>query len=103
MITLKLSFFAFLQEVFGKDRFVTIDEPIRFIEIFNLFKSENGLDSASFFLDNLSLKNGFSILIDGRNIHALKGLNTILDEECEISFFPAIAGGYKDHKLMKIE
>ncbi|MFX0084462.1 MAG: MoaD/ThiS family protein [Candidatus Hodarchaeota archaeon] len=94
MIILKLSFFAFLQEIFGKERYVSIDGPIRFIELFHLFKSKNGEDGASFFLDNASLKDGFTILIDGRNIQALAKLNTILKEECEISFFPAIAGGF---------
>ena len=93
MIELKLSFFAFLEDIFGKEKYLRIDEPIRIIELFSLFKSVNGENGTSFFLDNTSLKHGFTILIDGRNIHALEKLNTIIEEECEISFFPAIAGG----------
>lgn len=93
MITIKLCFFAFLQEHFGKERYISIDRPIRLIELFQLFKSVNGEYGCSFFLDNVNVKSGFSILIDGRNIQALDKTNTILEKECEVSFFPAIGGG----------
>lgn len=93
MITIKLSFFAFLQEHFGNERYISIDRPIRLIELFQLFKSGNGEYGHLFFLENADLKSGFTILIDGRNIQALDKTNTILEKECEVSFFPTIGGG----------
>ncbi|MHA1967217.1 MAG: MoaD/ThiS family protein [Candidatus Hodarchaeales archaeon] len=93
MITVKLSFFALLQEHFGKERYISIDRPIRLIELFQLFKSDEGEYGCSYFLDNANLKSGFTILIDGRNIQALDRLKTILVKNCEVSFFPVIAGG----------
>jgi len=93
MIKINLSFFAFLEKEFGKSQSIIINEPIRIIELFQYFNTRNEESSTSIFLSGTSLKNGFTILVDGRNIQALDDLNTILERECEISFFPAIAGG----------
>lgn len=93
MITITLSFFAFLEEQFGRKQSISIDEPIKIIELFQYFSTKNGEDSTSIFLSGNQLNNGFTILLNGRNIQALDELNTILEEECEVSFFPVIAGG----------
>ena len=93
MITITLSFFAFLEEQFGRKQSISINEPIKIIELFRYFSTKNGEESSSIFLSGTQLNNGFTILLNGRNIQALDELNTILEEECEISFFPVIAGG----------
>lgn len=93
MISLKLSFFAFLQEEFSKELIITIKEPIRLIQLFDLFSSKTGENGRKFFLNNGILKTDFIILINGRNIQALNGLSTILDINSEISFFPLLGGG----------
>lgn len=100
MITIKLSFFAILQSRFGEGQSIEIDEPMRLIQLFDLFKSNNGEKGSFYFLENGKLKAGYSILIDGRNIHALEGLYTIIGKNCEVSFFPLIAGGFS-HQMLK--
>ncbi len=94
MITIKLSFFAILQANFGHEQHITVKDPIRLIQLLDLFQSKNGEMACSLFLENEKLKSGYIILIDGRNIHALEGLNTVLEKKCEISFFPLLAGGF---------
>ncbi|MFX1284269.1 MAG: MoaD/ThiS family protein [Promethearchaeota archaeon] len=93
MITIKLSFFAILQTELGETQNITVEEPIRLQQVFDLFQSKKGERGSSFFIENDELKKGLTILIDGRNIHALDGLNTILDKNCDVSFFPVLAGG----------
>jgi molybdopterin converting factor small subunit len=99
MITLTLSFFAFLQEDFGKEQIITIKEPIRLIQLFNLFSSKNSEKGNVYFLNNGDLKTDYIILINGRNTEAFDGLHTILDSSCEISFFPLLGGGSFGHKI----
>lgn len=93
MIMIKVSFFAILQTEFGETHNITIEEPIRLLQLFDLFQSKKGERGSSFLIENDELKKGFTILIDGRNIHALDGLTTVLDKNCEVSFFPTLAGG----------
>lgn len=100
MITIKLSFFAILQSRFGEEQSIEIHEPMRLIQLCNLFKSNNGENGSFFFLEHGKLKAGYSILIDGRNIHAMGGLDTIIGKNCEVSFFPLIAGGFS-HRMLK--
>jgi molybdopterin synthase sulfur carrier subunit len=99
MITLKLIFFAFLQEEFGKEQIITIKEPIRLIQLFDLFSSNIKENGKVIFLNNGTLKTDYIILINGRNIQALNGLSTILDSNCEISFFPLLGGGSFGYKI----
>ncbi|MHA2247551.1 MAG: MoaD/ThiS family protein [Candidatus Hodarchaeales archaeon] len=98
MITIKLSFFAILQTKFGHEQHITVKAPIRLIQLLDLFHSKSGEKASSFFLENKKLKSGFTILIDGRNIHALEGVNTVLENKCELSFFPLLAGGFINTK-----
>ncbi|MFX0015678.1 MAG: MoaD/ThiS family protein [Promethearchaeota archaeon] len=100
MITIELNFFAILQAVFGDEYRITIEEPIPLIQLLDLFHSKDGEKGSHFFLEDGELKKGFSILIDGRNIHALEGLNTILEKNCEVSFFPIIAGGIFNYSIL---
>ncbi len=94
MITIKLSFFAILQTEFGEAHNIVLKEPMKLREILDFFQSKYNEKGSTFFLENEELKKGFTILIDGRNIHALEGLNTSLSHNCDVSFFPLIAGGF---------
>ncbi|UCG03183.1 MAG: MoaD/ThiS family protein [Candidatus Heimdallarchaeota archaeon] len=94
MITIRLIFFAILQLEFGETHNIVIKEPIELRQIFDFFQSKSGKKGSSFFLENEELKKGFTILIDGRNILALEGLDTSLSHDCEVSIFPLIAGGF---------
>ncbi|UCE14607.1 MAG: MoaD/ThiS family protein [Candidatus Heimdallarchaeota archaeon] len=93
MIIINFSFFATLQGDFGEEQQITCNEPITLIQLLDSFQSENGEKASAFFLENGKIKDEFIILIDGRNVHALEGLNTVLKENCEVSFFPLLAGG----------
>ena len=93
MITIELAFFATLQKEFGEINTIVIEEPMEFRQILDLFYSKDDQIGSSFFLENEELKKGFIVLINGRNILALEGLNTHINQNCEVSFFPIIAGG----------
>ena len=99
MITIKLTFFAILQTEFGEEQKISVEEPFTLIQLLNFFQSKNGEKGSSFFLENEKIKSGFTILIDGRNILALEGLTTILEKDCEVSFFPLVAGGCFFHSI----
>ncbi len=94
LIKIILTFFANLQPLFGEEQVIYIEYPIRIIEIFLLFKTKEGIRANNVFLDgNISLKEDFNILLNGRHILAFNGLKTIINENCELSFFPKIGGG----------
>ncbi len=94
MITFVLSFFASLQPLFGFQHIIKVEYPIRVIELFDLFTDQNGIVATQFFLwGEMQLKEDFMILVDGKNIHGMDGMKTVLDHDCDISFFPRIGGG----------
>lgn len=99
MITIKLTFFASLQKKFGEADTIVIKEPMEFRQILELFHSKDDQKGSTFFLENGALKKGFIVLINGRNILALKGVNTHINQNCELSFFPIIAGGLQNHSI----
>ncbi|MFW9904086.1 MAG: MoaD/ThiS family protein [Candidatus Thorarchaeota archaeon] len=94
MIKINLTFFATLQQEFGEVYSIVIKEPIEFRQILDSFESKRGEKGSTYFLENEELKKGITVLINGRNILALEGLNTYLDQDCEVSIFPLIAGGF---------
>jgi molybdopterin converting factor small subunit len=94
MITIKLSFFASLQNDFKSEEVITLDEPIRLIQLFTSLKSKNGRLGDFYFLEGTNFKSDFILLINGRNMYAIDGLNSIIDKDCEISIFPLIGGGF---------
>jgi len=93
MIIIKLEFFATLQKEFGEANTIVIEESMEFRKILDLFHSKEEEKGSFFFLENGELKKGFIILINGRNLLALEGVNTHINQNCEVSFFPIIAGG----------
>ena len=94
MITLVLSFFASLQPLFGFQQIIKVEYPIRIVELFNLFTDQNGNVATLFFLwGETQLKEDFMILVNGKNILGMDGVKTIIDHDCDISFFPRIGGG----------
>ena len=93
MITINLSFFASLQEIFEEKLAISVKEPIRLVELFDLFYTKSNESGSSFFLKNDKLISEYIILLDGRNINCYKGLKTIISENSEVSFFPLVGGG----------
>ena len=93
MIPIKLTFYATLQHEFGEVKIIVLKEPMEFRQILNHFVSKHGEIGKSFFLVNKELKKEFIVLINGRNILALDGMDTEINQNCEVSFFPKIAGG----------
>lgn len=93
IIRVTLTFFASLQDIFPENIDLQIPEPAPIIQIFPLFNTKMGQGADTIFLEGNSLKPDFIVLMDGRNIHALKGIFTTITHSCEISFFPPIGGG----------
>ena len=93
MILINLSFFASLQEIFEEKLNISVKEPIRLVELFDLFFTKSNEIGSSFFLKNDELISEYIILLNGRNINYFKGLKTIISENSEVSFFPLVGGG----------
>lgn len=94
MIRINLSFFASLQDVFDEKLSISVKESIRLVELFDLFNTKSNEIASSFFLKNDELLSDYIILLNGRNINHFEGIKTIIREDCEISFFPLIGGGF---------
>lgn len=80
--------------MFGETQTIELEYPVRIIEIFSLFFTKEHQSAGHIFLEaQVYLKDDFNILLNGRNIEGFNGINTIINENAELSFFPKIGGG----------
>jgi len=84
--------FATFRNVLGKERLVEIAEGEDITDLLNaLCNSFGGLQDLLF--DDSGLKDDVNILVNGRNIQALNGVQTKLADGDELALFPAAIGG----------
>ena len=84
--------FATFRNVLGKERLVEIAEGEDITDLLNaLCNSFGGLRDLLF--DDSGLKDDVNILVNGRNIQALNGVQTKLADRDELALFPAAIGG----------
>ncbi|WP_291493398.1 MoaD family protein [Desulfurella sp.] len=79
-------FYSTLREKKGK----SVEINIEYINIKSLIDL---LEISNYILDNNNLLAGTMILVNGKNISHLNGLDTIVQNSDSIDFFPPAAGG----------
>ncbi len=84
--------FAGFRNILGKEANADLAEGANVDDLLRLLCSEHeGLGARLF--DNEELKEDVNILVNGKNIASLKGLETELREGDEVVLFPAAIGG----------
>jgi sulfur-carrier protein len=84
--------FATFRNILGKERLVELADGESITDLLNtLCNSFGGLRDLLF--DDSELKDDVNILINGRNIQALNGIQTKLADGDELALFPAAIGG----------
>ncbi|MHA2327115.1 MAG: hypothetical protein ACXACR_01225 [Candidatus Hodarchaeales archaeon] len=72
MISVKFTFFASLQNTFGEEQKINVNEPIRLIQLFNALEKSNGKNNDSLLIEKDILSGDSKIILNSRNIHAFE-------------------------------
>ena len=89
---MKVKFFAFLRD-YTKTKEVDINGCNTVLELLNLLGDKYGKNLRQKLFKNSELSDEIIILVNGRHIIHLNGVNTEIKENDEISIFPVVAGG----------
>lgn len=89
---MKVKFFAYLRD-FTKTKEVDMYDCTTVLELLTSLSSKYGSKLKDKLYKNGELSNEIIILVNGRHIIHLKGINTEIKETDEISIFPVVAGG----------
>ncbi len=73
--------------------FIDIKEPVSVMELLELINKEVKADVISELVKDDKIINGTIILIEGKNIHHLDKLKTMLTKDSKVEIFPPVAGG----------
>ncbi len=73
--------------------FINLGKPVSVMELLELINKEVKADIIPELVKNNELINGTIILINGKNIHHLDKLKTMLTTNCKVEIFPPVAGG----------
>lgn len=89
---MKVKFFAYLRD-FTKTKEVDINGCRTVLELLTRLSDKYGNNLKDKLYKNGELSNEIIILVNGRHIVHLNGINTEIKENDEISIFPVVAGG----------
>lgn len=93
MIKVKIKFFADLKALTKKSSIeVTLSGPVTLRELLREASSQVNLDLEGKLIKDGKIKDGFMVLINGRNAIYLNGAETIV-ESGEVAIFPPAGGG----------
>ncbi len=95
MFELKVNFLSLLEDLIGFDSVnIILDENTTVKDMLEKLTQKFGMKFQRNILNSTNELNKYIILgINGKDIRSLDNLNTIIGENDEISFLPAIAGG----------
>ena len=95
MFELKVNFLSLLEDLIGFDSVnIILDENSTVKDMLEKLTQKFGMKFQRNILNSTNELNKYIILgINGKDIRSLDNLNTIIGENDEISFLPAIAGG----------
>jgi MoaD family protein len=94
MIKIKISFLSLLADIVNeKEIILSIKEDSRIKNVLELLSRKFGNIRETMFNSAETLNSYIILGLNGKNVHSLDNLNTILHNGDEISFLPAIAGG----------
>ena len=91
----KVRFFAELREIVGiKEKILEVTNSPTIYNVLNLLVNIYGKTfEEKIFDEKGGLSENYIILLNGKNIRLLKGLDTTLQDGDEIAIFPPVAGG----------
>ncbi len=89
---IKLRAFATFRNIMGKESLFDIKEGSEVKDLLEDLCSSYG-EFRSLVFDDSELKDDVNILISGKNIQILNGIQTKLDDGDEVALFPAAIGG----------
>lgn len=91
---LKVNLFATLRITTGLSSVeVEIEGPVTIRRLIDLVCAKTTAQLRDDLLEGDTIKKGTLLLVDGRNVLFLDGLETVVTEEQEITFFPPGGGG----------
>lgn len=95
MFELKVNFLSLLEDLIGFDSVnIILDENSTVKDMLEKLTQKFGMKFQKNILNSTNELNKYIILgINGKDIRSLDNLNTIIGENDDISFLPAIAGG----------
>ncbi len=73
--------------------FINLGKPVSVMELLEMINKEVKANIIPELVENNELINGTIILINGKNIHHLDKLETMLTTSCKVEIFPPVAGG----------
>lgn len=88
----KVRSFAGFRHILGKESDVELPEGAGTGDLLNALCSAHG-ELCTLLFDPAGLKEDINILVNGRNVAALQGLETRLADGDEVALFPAAIGG----------
>jgi sulfur-carrier protein len=91
-IKVKVKAFATLRNILGKERVVELDEGGRVQELLEKLSATNE-ELYKLLFDADGLKDEMNILVNGKNMTTLNGIQTKLENGDEVALFPAAIGG----------
>ncbi len=86
-----LKFFANLRDLTGKKELKVEGKNIR--EVIENVSETLNIDLMSELFEDEKPKKGVIVLVNGRNIEHLEGLDTSLEDKDVVSLFPPVGGG----------
>lgn len=89
---MKVKYFAYIRDYTGSKE-IQMEHCNSLNELLIILCKRYGAKFQSKIFKNDDLSDEIIILINGRNIVHLQGLDTLLSPEDEISIFPVVAGG----------
>jgi molybdopterin synthase sulfur carrier subunit len=92
-LKIKIEFFAILREILGMSSMEVECEGTTIEDILNLLLERFGSVLENVIFEGGRLKDMVKILLNGKDIRGLNGLNTELKDGDCISIFPPVAGG----------
>ncbi len=91
---IKIEFFATLRlvlEVAGLE--IEADGPVTVRQLISIASEKLGTDISAKLMDGDKIKRGTMILVNGKNIHHLNGLDTLVKPGDRVAVFPPAGGG----------
>lgn len=77
-----------------KEQIIQLDENTTVFNLLNHLTSLYGIELMNkLFDDKGNIKRGIAMFVNGRNIFALDGMDTLLNNEDEFLIFPPVGGG----------
>ena len=93
---MEIRFYATLRPLVGGRSVAFADPPATVAEVLEQLVSEHEGLGERIFDDDGTVRRFVAIMVDGRDIRHLEGLQTRVSETSELDIFPPVAGGVGD-------